>query len=195
LDADWTWGPIDAPGECLFCGRAVELYYRDGVLWLTCGNDDHSMGLWASPALLDSHTDEEIIAKVAFLGNQWAAKTRRGICSDCQGPVDGHIEYGGTQADHYHYLAQCDHCDSRHGIPLGLYVLGHPTVWAFYDDHDIDIRTTPFWTVSFARPGSETILSEEPLRLRVEITHDDDSLSLAIAEDGSIERPAHSTSN
>jgi hypothetical protein len=186
FDADWTWGPVDAPGECPFCERSVELHYEDGVLWLTCGIDDHSMGLWASPALLDSQSDDDVIGKIAFLGNQWAARSRRGICSECQGRVDGEIEYGGSQPDHYHYHAVCDHCGSHHAIPLGLYLVSHPTVWEFYHQHGVDIRTTPFWTLDFATPGSETVLSDDPLRLCVDVTCDDEIHRLEVTRDGSI---------
>jgi hypothetical protein len=186
FDADWTWGPVDAPGDCLFCERSVELHYEDGVLWLTCGDDEHSMGLWASPALLVSQPEDDIVEKVAFLGNQWGAMTRRGICSDCQGQVEGQLEYGGAQPDHYHYHARCQHCRAQHAIPLGLYLSSHPTVWDFYDDHGVDVRTTPFWTLDFATPGNETVLSEDPLRLRVDLTQDGERLSLDVAEDGSV---------
>lgn len=188
FDDDWTWGPTDAPGDCLFCDRGVELHYRDGVLWLSCGVEDHSMGLWASPALLDSHPDEAVVDKISFLGTQWAAKTRRGICSECQARMEGEIEYGGRQPDHYHYHANCRNCGSQHAIPLGLYLCGHPVVWEFYDDHGIDIRTTPFWTVDFAQPGSADVRSTDPLRLGIEITHDGESLHLVISSDGSVDR-------
>lgn len=186
FDADWTWGPVDAPGECLFCDTAVGLHYEDGVLWLTCGNEEHSMGLWASPALLASQPNETIIEKVAFLGNQWGAMTRRGICSECQGRVEGEIEYGGSQPDHYHYHANCLHCGSRHGIPLGLYLISHPLVWEFYDEHGVDVRTIPFWTLDFATPGSESVVSTEPLRLQVEITLHENCLRVDISQDGSV---------
>lgn len=186
FDDGWTWGPVDARGECPFCDSPVELHYESGVLWLTCGNDGHSMGLWASPALLVSQPEDEVEELIAFLGNQWGAMIRRGICSECQGRVDGQIEYGGHQPDHYHYHAECHRCGSQHAIPLGLYLISHPTVRDFYDDHDVDIRGTPFWTLDFATPGRDSVISTDPLRLRIDITHADDSLQLEISRDGSL---------
>lgn len=186
FEDDWTWGPVDAPGACLFCEESVELRYEDGVLWLTCGTDDHAMGLSASPALLVSQPDGAVIDTIAFLGNQWGATTRRGICSDCQGCVEGQIEYGGHQPDHYHYHATCHHCGAQHALPLGLYLVSHPVVWQFYERHGVDIRTTPFWTMDFAAAGAATILSEEPLRLRMEIIHEGNTLRLDITRSGSI---------
>lgn len=192
FDADWTWGPVDAPGECLFCDDPVELHYKDGVLWLTCGNEEHSMGLWASPALLVSQPEETLIEQIAFLGKQWGAMTRRGICSECQGRVEGRLEYGGSQPDHYHYHATCLHCGSQHGIPLGLYLISHPLVWDFYDEHGVDVRMTPFWTLDFATPGSESVVSTDPLRLQVEITYGENRLLVNVSQDGSLSSPNRS---
>jgi len=186
FDADWTWGPVDAPGDCPFCDRAVELRYEEGVLWLTCGDDDHAMGLWASPALLVSRADDAVIDAVAFLGTQWAARTRRGICSECQGRVDGEIGLGGSGVDHYHYHAVCDHCGAPQGIPLSLYLLGHPVVWAAFRDDPVDVRTTPFWTLACNTPDEVSVRSEDPLRLRVDVELGGRRLPLAVSRDGSV---------
>lgn len=186
FDADWTWGPVDAPGDCPFCERSVELRYEDGVLWLTCGDDDHAMGLWASPALLVSQPEADLVDHLAFLGSQWSARIRRGICSECQGRVEGRIEFGGAGVDHYHYAADCRHCGTPHGIPLALYLLGHPRVWAFYREGGVDARTTPFWTLEGARPGQATVRSEDPLRLGVELVDEDRRLTLEVSRDGTV---------
>lgn len=186
FDGDRALEPVEVPGECPFCSRNVELRYEDEVLWLTCGDDEHAMGLWASPALLATRSDDDIVDRVAFLGNRWAATTRRGICAACQGHADGRLAYGGHQPDHYHYRAECHRCGTVHGIPLGLYLLGHPVVWAFYDDHGGDARTTPFWTLNCAAPDAGAALSTEPLRVRVALTHGGEQLRLDVDAEGSI---------
>lgn len=186
FDSDWEWGPIDAPGDCLFCDDPVQLHYEDGILWLTCGTDEHDLGLSIPPSLLESHPEEDVIERIAFLQNQWGALTRQRICSECRGYVDGRIEFGDVEPEHYHYHGHCHRCGFQHGIPLGLFLISHPAVNAFYYDHGVDIRTTPFWTVDFSTPGSETVLSTDPLRLRVEITRDGETLSLTLNRDGSV---------
>ncbi|WP_435347759.1 DUF7351 domain-containing protein [Haloarchaeobius sp. HRN-SO-5] len=186
FDADWTWGPVDAPGDCLFCDDAVQLHYEDGVLWLSCGMDEHTVGLSVPPSLLESHPEDVVVERIAFLENRWGALTRQGICSECRGYVEGEIEFGGVQPDHYHYHGRCRRCGFRHGIPVGLYLLSHPAVTTFYYDHGVDVRSTPFWTVDGCTPGAETVLSTDPLRLRVEFTQDGDTLSLTLDRDGSV---------
>ena len=186
FDADWTWGPVEAPGDCPFCERPVELRYEDGALWLACGRDDHEMALAASPSLLDTTPEDEVVDRIAFVGYQWSASTRQGVCSECRGHVDGRIEYGGVQPDHYHYRGQCDGCGFQHAIPVGSFLRSHPAVRGFYREHGIDVRTTPFWTLDFCTPGSETVRSTDPLRLCVDVTHDAACLSLTLTEDGSV---------
>lgn len=186
FDPDWKWGPVDAPGDCQYCDAPVQLVYEDGNLWLTCGTDDHTIPLSVPPSVLDSHPDDAVVEQVAVLQNQWSALTRQGICADCYGHVDGDIQYGGAREDHYHYHGECHRCGFHHGVPVGLFVLGHPTVRAFYHERGVDIRTTPFWTLDFCEPGSETVLSTDPLRLRIDVTHDDDELPVTLDRDGTV---------
>ena len=186
FDSERTWGPVDAPGTCLFCDGSVQLHYEDGILWLTCGTDEHSLALSVPPSLLDSRPEGDVIERIAFLENRWGALTRRGICSECQGYVDGEIEIDDENSDHYHYHGHCRRCGFQHGIPIGLFLVSQPAVSHFYYEHGIHIRTTPFWTLEFCTPGSETVLSTEPLRLRVDITQGGETLSLTLDREGSV---------
>jgi DNA-binding transcriptional ArsR family regulator len=186
LDPEWTWGPVDAPGDCPFCDDPVVLYYEDGVLWLSCGTDAHEMGLGAPPGLLASHPEDEVVELVAFLGNRWGELVRRGVCSECRGRVEGRIEYGGVGPDHYHYHGDCRRCGFQHGVPLGPYLLGHPAVLSFHFEHGVDVRSRPFWTLEFCAPGAETVVSEEPLRLRVDVDRGGDRLSLTVDREGTV---------
>jgi hypothetical protein len=186
FDTDWTWGPVDAPGTCPFCNDPVQLHYTEGTLALTCGTDDHAMALGAPPSLLETTPREDIVEQVAFLSYHWSESTRQGICADCHGRVTGELEHGGLQPDHYHYLAHCHRCGYQHGVPLGLYLLAHPTVTHFHHDHGIDARTTPWWTLDWTTPGTETVVQTDPLRLRVDVRCEDETLALTIDEHGDI---------
>jgi len=186
LDTDWAWGPVDAPGTCPFCDDDVVLHYTDGKLHLTCGTDDHTMPLSAPPSLLETHSETDVVDKIALLEYQWSETTRQGVCTDCHGRLTGHIEHGGLQPDHYHYHAHCQRCGYQHGVPLGLHCLTHPTVARFHHDHDVDPRTTPWWTLDWTKPGTETTLQTDPLRIQIDITIDKETLTLTIDEQGTI---------
>jgi len=138
------------------------------------------------PSLLDSNPDEDLVERIAFLENRWDTLTREEICAECHGRVDGRIETGGRAADGYHYHGHCRRCGFQHGLPIGLLLVGHPAVIAFYHDRGIDVRTTPFWTLDFCAPGAETVVSTDPLRLRVDVDEDGDTLSLTLDREGAV---------
>jgi hypothetical protein len=186
FDADWTWGPVDAPGGCLYCEDSVQLRYEDGVLWLTCGTDDHDVGLSVPPSLLESHPEDDVVELIAFMENRWGALTRQGICSECKGYVEGGLEVADPELEFYHYYAHCHRCGFQHGIPVGLYLVSHPAVQNFYHEHGVDVRTTPFWTLPFCKLGSETVLSTAPVRVRVDVTESGETLSLTLDETGAV---------
>lgn len=186
FDPHREWGPVDAPGSCFRCGEDLHLRYDGGILRVTCGDDDHAIPLSIPPSLLDAWPAESVVEKIAFEEQHWGALTRRGICSECRGRVVGEVEFGGREPEHYHYHGRCQRCGFQHGIPVGLYLLGHPAVIAFYHDHGLDVRTVPFWTLEWCEPGSETVVSTEPLRLRVDVTEEGETLSLTVDGDGQV---------
>lgn len=186
FDSEWTWGPVDAPGDCLYCDDSLELYYEEGILWLTCGTDEHSLALSVAPSLLDSHPEEDVIERIAFLENRWSALTRKGICSECQGYVEGEIESDNGPPEHYSYHGHCRRCEFQHVMPVGMLLVSHPAVSNFYYERGVDIRSTPYWTLEFCTPGNETVLSTDPLRLRVDVTHEGETLSLTLDRAGSV---------
>lgn len=189
FDTERTWGPVDAPGHCRHCDDPWQLRYEDGILWLTCGTDEHSVPLSIPPSLLESHPEgdeEEIVERIAFLENRWGSLTRRGICSECQGYVEGEIETIPDDPDHYHYHGLCRRCGFHHGIPVGMFLASHPAVTSFYYDRGVDVLTAPFWTLEFCTPGHETVLSTDPFRLKVDVNLDGETLSLTLNRDGTV---------
>jgi hypothetical protein len=144
------------------------------------------MALGAPPSLLQTTPDDDLADNVAFLGYQWSQSIRQGLCADCHAHVTGTLDHGGLQPEHHHYRADCQHCGYQHGVPLGLYLLTHPTVTRFHHDHDIDPRTTPWWTLHWTKPGTETVHQTDPRELEVTIELDDETLTLTIDDDGDI---------
>lgn len=129
---------------------------------------------------------EKLIERIAFLENRWGSLTRRGICSECQGVVEGRIERIPDEADHYHYHGRCHRCGFHHGIPVGMFLVSHPAVTSFYYQRGVDVLSTPFWTLEFCTPGHETVLTTDPFRLGVDVTLDDETLSLTLDRDGTV---------
>ncbi|MFC3476973.1 winged helix-turn-helix domain-containing protein [Halobacterium litoreum] len=186
LDADWTWGPVDAPGDCWTCGDDLRLRYEAGALHVTCGDDDHALALYVPPSFLRSQPRDAVAERAAFLENRWGSLTREGVCSECSGRVEGGLRLWDGDPEHWVYHGDCHHCGFQHVLPVGLFLLGHPDVLAFHFDHGVDVRTVPFWTLDFCEPGTETVVSTDPLRVRVDVEAGDETLSLTVDSDGDV---------
>lgn len=186
LDTDWTWGPVDAPGECWTCGDDLCLRYEAGALNVTCGDDDHALALYVPPSFLQSQPRDVVAERAGFLENRWGSLTRAGVCSECSGRVKGELELWHGDPEHYVYHGDCHHCGFQHVLPVGLFLLGHPDVLAFHFDHGVDVRTVPFWTLDFCEPGAESVVSRAPLRVRVVVEAGCETLSLTVDGDGEV---------
>ncbi len=183
LDPEWTWGPTDVPGECSFCGDSLELRYENGHLLLTCGVDDHALLFPVSPTLLDGDADatRDVLERVAVTVYQQTLQLGHGVCPECQGAVTPEIApEPKSDQDGYYFHGDCRDCGFQYGFPVGAAALSNPEVIAFYSEAGVDVRTTPFWTLEWCHAGHETIVSEEPLRARVDVRRGSETLSLTL---------------
>lgn len=71
-------------------------------------------------------------------------------------------------------------------------VLAHPDVVAFFSERGRDIRTEPYWTLDFCRPGHETVESMDPFRVRVTIERDE-TLTLTLDREGTVIAAEHAS--
>lgn len=187
LDPAWTWGPVDVPGDCVRCGESLSLRYAHGSLRLECGADEHTRYLPGRPSLLEDHSEESVAEHVAVLLSREVSLVRRGVCPACEGALDGRIRSGDdTAVDHRHYHGSCRRCWFQSGFTVGTSVLPHPALVAFFHERGVDVRERPFWTLPFCRPGAETVVSEDPLRVRVDVDRDGDSLSLTLDREAGV---------
>ncbi|QPV63384.1 hypothetical protein I7X12_01750 [Halosimplex litoreum] len=187
LDPDWTWGPADVPGECSFCGDALALRYENGHLLLTCGVDDHALLFPVSPSLLDGHEGDALLERVAVVLTHQAEGIRRGVCPECEGDLTpGIVPEPKPEQDGYFFHGDCRGCGFQHGFPVGAAALSHPEVVAAYATEGIDLRATPFWTLEWCRVGAETVVAEDPLRVRVDVRLPEEMLIVTLDGDADV---------
>lgn len=195
FDTGWTWGPVDAPGACYRCGDSLELRYDDGILRVTCGDENHATPLSVWPSLLagpddDGHKaddwgSDEVVERIALLTNRYGEELRHGICADCHGRVDPAVEPH-PEEDCYHVAGRCERCGFAHGTYVGASLIRHPAVVAFAHEHGVEVRTRPWWTFDWCAPGSETVTGTDPLRLRIDVEFGSEELSLVVDDEGAV---------
>lgn len=198
--------PTEIDQGCPFCGAPTTISYRDGLVIHACtecaGSDPDRAtieGLLSmvpfDPAGLTNRSPEEIRAASIVATVRGTQTLFDGLCPACSGPVDGWFDF----CPNHETSGTCDHCGSKHVArasfecricrnhkiepPEGL-ALMHPAVISFYEEHGIStrLRADDIETVNRfyeLLDGHEVeVVSEEPLRIEVTISHDKDEIRL-----------------
>lgn len=194
-DPDRSPDSIDAPGECYQCGSDLEIRYRENTWQVVC-TDGHTVnyGLVGYPAIAADRTPEEAVAALGHLNAQALELGVAGTCPTCHGRLDGRIvsadevDAVDVRADGpggHVYRAPCERCGNQFMTSVGGCVATHPRVVRFLADRGVDVRRAAPWTLPFRHPGAETVVSEDPLRLRVAVGEGvgDDGASLPVVVD------------
>ena len=190
----------------------MEISYRNGAVYLTCPacegfvtTEEHPRGTIAvfdfDPAGVAGRSPPELLAASAIRSRNNLRMMMEGVCPACSGPIDAslrlceHHDPGTGEVcpscgtlDSVRARYVCTVCKRKSSRPVELTVVEHPAVIAFYDDHGIDIRRDIDDIEGFIR-GSEllwamehTIVSTDPVRIRVTIPCEGEELRLTLDE-------------
>lgn len=177
--------PIDIDDPCHYCGGQLRAHYSDEFVRIEC--DDCEMFVTnfdVPPGILDGRDR----ADLPFVFNQWIKskfiQMLSGFCPACIGPITTTIDsdpdepFRTVSVEH-----RCTRCGNTGASHIGAAFIDHPALVQFHDEHDIDLRTTPLWQVEWLFEDHATIVSDDPLRIRVTATIDGDTLSLLVDDD------------
>lgn len=115
------------------------------------------------------------------------ALMRDGVCPECSGDVDTTLVPTSAVVedvlpeeltDHVQASFECQQCGHDLRTPVTLTLLQHPAVVSFYYDHGQDVRDRPIWNVG--HEWSESVLSTDPLCIRVVVELEGDVLALYV---------------
>jgi len=78
----------------------------------------------------------------------------------------------------------CDHCGFRHYLSVGLTLLYHPGLIAFFHDHGTDVTAVPHWELPFAMTDEAVTIDEtDPWRLTFRVSRDGDEFERPVSEE------------
>jgi len=154
-----------------------------------------------SPAGFHNRTLEEAIRAMVTWTIHRQTMAVQGVCPDCTGPTETSLIYC---EDHENEGDQvCDSCRTVFGVrflticevchlpwvtPSERRVLVDPTVIAFYRDHGYEPRDLHWPPVSTETVVDQTVVSEDPIRIRVTIALDGNHLEVVLDETGAVIR-------
>ena len=182
--------PIELEEACPFCGRdALEAESTDNVVTVACADCERRLlQLGFPPSGLEAHGRDFPEAFDRHHRHRLALM-RDGVCPECAGDVNTRLgrpsaavadELPADHADHVQAVLECATCGTEARCPVTLALLEQPAIVSFYHEHDRDVGDCPIWNVG--HEWAETVLSEDPLAVRVVVELEDDLLALYVDE-------------
>lgn len=173
---------------CVKCSGPLEAVYEDEMLAITCRRCHHEHGEYPfPPGALNDRTDAEVLEAFDQRVRRLYGLAKDGVCPECSGrmqtviatPDDaGDCDLGGAPLRAGYVCEQCAHTLTS---AVGLGLIDESAVIAFYENHDIDLRTMPYWQLEWCvSDESMRIQSQEPLRISIMITLNDDVLEVVL---------------
>lgn len=193
--------PLDLGHGCPFCDTPVTGEFEDGYVFVACENDHQLFSNGIPPGAAESRSMETVLSMAVrkFFGALLLAIDE--VCPSCYGTMSTEIrdlDMGDIWDDEtlstslagetlWQYAATCEACGEQFNTPAGGVVLMHPAVVSFFWDYGLDLTTEYPWLFEFiGDPGTSTLVSEDPFRLRVEVELDGDHCRLTIDGDGQV---------
>lgn len=189
-------GPKQLDEDCVLCGAAVTARYADGELAVRCAND-HGLFVTGFPPGAAADMEMSTLLEVASLRtHQRIEFATTGRCPDCFGSLTTTPTTQDVEGDRIHVLrSQCEQCGERLTASAGTYLVLAPEVVAFYRARGVDVHHARPWTVAVAVDGrgvegtgkaEASIVSEQPYRLRFDLTAAGDQLSVTLDDRGRV---------
>ncbi|WP_459192687.1 winged helix-turn-helix domain-containing protein [Halosimplex sp. J119] len=190
-----TVGPFEVGLDCYFCGVPVEGEYEDGTFELRCPGCDHVYShAQLPPSTVETGDTGDLLERVDQYNRHEMLAYARGVCPTCVSPLDTEFVRGedvwseGSERFDVFVASECDHCGARHYMSVGLTVLYHPAVVAFFHDHGIDVTSRPHWELEWAMTNeSLTVRDTDPWKVALAVERDGERLELVVDEDLSVE--------
>lgn len=200
--------PSEIDDPCPFCGAPTEVMYRNYRLYQVCTEcdgmyslDDHPEGIivgWkSSPALINHGSAERMYYASRREAAHLYALRYEGVCARCSGPItrsvhicEDHNPQDGASCptcDREFEVAGrfvCDVCKEGNICPVlkAVLVPHHRVIDEFLVSHGV-LPEFPYLTKVPWLETEESVISMDPIRVRVTLAVEDDELELLVDED------------
>jgi len=178
-------GPVDAPGACYECGGDLEATYANEMLTVACTDCGRTPVNYSFPpgGLADRTPDEFLDAFHHHVRHHYCLAAD-GVCPECMGRMETEMETTTAVPDREVAVRHvCRRCDNRLTSAVGVNLLDAAPVLTFFSERGVDLTTEPFWTHPWAVSDVHTtVVSEEPVRVRLELPCAGDVLSVTVDE-------------
>jgi hypothetical protein len=166
------------------CSGTLRARYTDGRMTVECGTCQVNAVVSVPPVVVETHdigTDPDTVQRFALTRMQ---RIVRGFCTLCSGPLDRAVVGPLEESDDARVTVThtCEECGNVVRTTAVVLVTDHPAVVSLLDDAGIDYRDIAFWRRPQGVEYRERLRNEDPLRVAVVVTVENECLTLVMDE-------------
>lgn len=186
MDADTV--PVD--GACTICEGDLEANFDGDHVRVQCAQCEWvNSGPAVPPAILEGWPLDEAPAAAGRWLQRKSLSAKLGVCPNCDGRLDQRLCLPDDPAAPDWFqgfvsvatrVAECRNCGHWWHSVVERAVLVEPAVVAFHHQHGIDVLETPAWELDWPETGLATLVSDDPLRVAVPVTLDDETRTFVV---------------
>lgn len=179
--------------DCPDCVGTLEATYENDALTISCpkcGVVLHEMPF--PPGTVEGKTDAAILRTFDRRMRSFIELSTSGVCPWCFGTMRQTLTFDDEMPFEHrvtgHFVRHtCERCAGYCMATVGETLLTHPAIVSFFYNHGRDITEIPLWEFDFCMEDRPiTVVSEEPLRMTVDVELDGDTLQLTVDEQLSV---------
>ena len=188
-------GFFPAEGSCHACGGDLHAWYVDDTLSIGCADCGAIQVSYPFPAgALDGRSTDDLLAAFHHYVRHHYCLAADGVCPECTGVVETDLVWTPEEADQAVAVEHaCRRCSYDLRSTVGLLLLDDADVLRFHADRGVDLSSAPFWQFDWCvDDAATTVVSEDPLRVRLSVACEGDELHVSLDETGTVvetERP------
>jgi len=182
-------GFFPVEGSCYACDGELHGWYVDDTLSIGCVDCGAVQVSYPFPSggLDDRSTDDLLEAFHHYVRHHYCLAAD-GVCPECTGAVESSLVRDPDDTDLDVAVEHvCQRCQYSLQSTVGVTLLDHSDTLVFHANRGVDLNTEPFWQFDWCVSDAHTtVVSEEPLRVRLSLPCGDDELDVLIDETVSV---------
>ncbi|OYR84879.1 transcriptional regulator [Halorubrum ezzemoulense] len=182
-------GFFPAEGSCHACGGDLHAWYVDDTLSVGCADCGAIQVSYPFPAgALDGRSTDDLLDAFGHYVRHHYCLAADGVCPECTGTVGTDLVRTPDEEDQEVAVEHaCRRCSYDLRSTVGLLLLDDADVLRFHADRGVDLSSVPFWTFDWCvSDAATTVVSEEPLRVRLTIACAGDEMRVGVDETGTV---------
>lgn len=188
----------DTDYQCPECGTGLDAVYRHGYFRLSCPDHGPVSGTTLPPGVTADRSVSAVVETAVHDVNDYVTRALNGECPHCRGTTDVTLPSPDRPpaqddppdpppaGDLVLVRFDCERCGLVFWTTPAQCIARHPAVSGFCWEHGVDTRGTPVETLPFGNPEAATLEREDPVRVRVDVTLDGETLRARLDGDGNV---------